>query len=42
MDLGNHSVGVCNAALNLRNDGAGFHDVVTTAGNGSMRILRWG
>lgn len=41
MDLGNYGVGVCNAALNLRNDDAGFHDVATVVGNGSMRILQW-
>ena len=34
MDLGNYGVGVCNAALNLRNDDAGFHEVATAVGNG--------
>ena len=42
MDLGGRGAGVRNAAPNLGNDDAGFHDVVTTVGNGSVRTLQRG
>ena len=36
MDIGNHSVGVCDITLDVGDDGVGSHDIMANLGNGGI------